>query len=323
MAMNKSILKKIEIANNEIKRISNEDCVNCSPDIASEILFDQIDIEQFVFHALSADRLDHQAIYALINSLQSDKYADKVVNCFALHGKQDHAYNLIASSMDKKSTVSIINDRLLKSLRQLIQANGLSVKNLSIIIWEPCASIMFDNMVEAGVNPSTLVYSMDLVQLTAAGTALAKYGYKTLPDGVVPSYPMEPFNGFSYEKLIPLYECLSHLYGSYQAQVQIDAHVHGNCFTYLLPKDIDGLIGGDPVAFIEKASKNMNYLDRVISRVVGAYRNSDELFVLDELPKKITTKLIKEKILTIDDLGYMPKTASYHAREKLEHDMGL
>lgn len=323
MAMNKSILKKVETAINEIKRISDEDCINCSPDIASEILFNHIDIDQFVFHTLSADRLDHQAIYALMKLLQSDKYADEVINSFSLYGKPDHAYNLIASAMDHKSTELKMSERLLKSLRQLIHANGLSFKNLTIVIWEPCASIMFDNMVEAGINPSTLVYSMGLVELTAAGNALEKYGYKTLPNGVVPKYPMEPFNGFSYEKLIPLYECLSQLYGSYQAQVQIDNHVIGNCFTYLLPKDIEGLIGGDPVAFIEKASKNINYLDRVISRVVGAYRNSDELCVLDELPKKITTKLLKEKILTIDDLGYMPKTASYNSREKLEHDMGL
>lgn len=323
MTMNKIILKKIDAANKEINRISEEDCINCAPDTASEIIFNHVDMDQFVFHSISADRYDHPAVYALITLLKSEKYAASVVKRFALYGQHVHAYNLIASALDTNQKVYFLDDQLLKSLRLIIEENRLSIKGLSIVVWEPSASIMVDNMVAAGVDPYTIVCSMDLVQLTAAGVALSKYGYKTLPDGVVPTYPMEPFNSFSYEKIIPLYECLSQLHGGYQAQVKLDAHLIGNSYIYLLPKDVDNLIKGDPVGFIEGACKNLNYFDRIVTRIVGAYRNGGELMTLDSLPKRLTTKLLKENILSIDDLNYMPKAANHHAREKLEHDMGV
>lgn len=277
---------------------------------------------------LAHDR-DPRVVVSVI--LGSQAHADEFMSMCMLNSSLHKAYELVVRGFDENITNACheyygFTETLAASLRAIVLHYKESLELLHFPIWSRCASTIFENMAEAIGSVDPILRIMNPIEIAACAEALDNFGYSIAPKNRKENrYPFYYFREGSRDDLKSIFEVVKKFHGGFSAQVKIsNVMTEERDQIFLGIDDLPPAIPNDKIAFIEKAvvSKHRIY-SKPLSYVISAYRNDGRIGELDILDKKITRYLIKNNLLSMDDLSHMPKTRNNHKVAEIKHDMGL
>ncbi len=277
---------------------------------------------------LAHDR-DPRIVVSVI--LGSQAHADEFMSMCMLNGSLHKAYELVIRGFDENvrgvsHEYYRFTETLAASLRAIVLHYKDSLESLHFPIWSQYASTVFENMAEAIGSVDPILRIMSPIEIAACAEALDKFGYSIAPGNRKENrYPYYYFREGSRDDLKSIFEVVKKFHGGVSAQVKIsNVMTEESDQIFLGIDDLSAAIPNDKIEFIEKAvaSKHRIY-SKPLSYVISAYRNDGRIGELDVLDKKITSYLIKNKLLSLDDLAHMPKTRNNHKVAAIKHDMGL
>ena len=293
-------------------------------DNAARHLFSIAKMDEVVFQLPLCDRDYQLSSTVILMLLRSPAFADQFVRLCRMTNFEVKAYNLMVDTFDD----TILNMRPLLSTRVMLSLQGLikdkphQLSYYAMPSWNNIGNLFFENTIEAGYAPESIVQCMSPNNMVAAAEALNKYGY-CVPISKETLLPVDVFHSMQKSQLMEFYEILKVQRGPYHAQLEMELHTTRAPMVFMSEAELKCVIGTDLIDYVAHASSSLKLHREMLSRVILFLREDHEIHRLDALPKSVTGKLLKENFLNLDDLDIMPKTLIHFKRENLPYDLDM
>lgn len=324
-AISKTFASKVNKELGAVVNLAKEDsCSEVAANKAAQHLLSIVKMDEILLQLPLCDRDYHLSSTVVLMLLRAPDFSDQFVRLSRMTNFEVKAYNLMVETFDdaNRNMCPLLSPRVMLSLQGLIKDKCYQLDHYAMPTLPKIGSLFFENVVEAGYTPENIVCCMSPVNMAAAAEALNKYGY-SVPIAANPRFPGYLMNDLSKDQLMAFYDILKVHRGPYHAQLEMELNTTGDPMVFMSEAELECVLGTDLVDYVSQASSSLKLQREMLRRVMLFLREEHAIPRLDVLPKSVTGKLMKERLLTLDDLDGMPNTLNHFKREKLSHDLDI